>query len=236
MAGFPKYRSVESPISGGRQLVIGDIHGCFRTLNVLLLKLDITPLDQIFFLGDLINRGPDSGKVIDQIIDLQENGHQVFVLRGNHEQLILDAARVSNEALRTVLESRNSLSLLRKNGTMKRRYYRLIKNSLHYIELEEFYLVHAGFNLKKKNPFSDTHAMLWKRPFNLKNKINGKRVLYGHNPRRWQDIKQAVKLELPHIGLDNGCVHTQLSKKYGRLVCLELGTMKLHKKRNCEET
>lgn len=233
-AEIPKYKSIQAPVSGGRQLVIGDVHGCHKTLDALLRKLEITPLDQLFFLGDLINRGPDSGKVLDQIIRLMDTGFQVFVLRGNHEQLVLEAAKSSIEYLQTTLESRNSLSLLRKKGTLKKRYKRLIKNTLQYIELDKFYLVHAGFNLKKKDPFSDAHAMLWKRPFNLKKKINGKRVLYGHNPRRWQDIKQAVEMKLPHIGLDNGCVHTQLSGKYGRLVCLELGTMTLHKQRNCE--
>lgn len=230
----PKHINLVSPKTGGRQLVIGDVHGCHKTLDALLRKLEVSPVDQLFFLGDLINRGPDSGKVLDQIIRLNDNGFQVFALRGNHEQLVLDSAKVSNEELRATLESRNALSLLRKKGTLKRRYKRFMKNTLHYIELDKFYLVHAGFNLKKKNPFSDAHAMLWKRPFNLKKKINGKRVLYGHNPRRWQDIKQAVDMKLPHIGLDNGCVHTHLSKKYGRLVCLELGTMTLHKQRNCE--
>lgn len=229
-----RHLQVMAPKAGGRQLVIGDVHGCYKTLDALLRKLKITPLDQLFFLGDLINRGPDSGKVLDQIIRLQESGYHVFALRGNHEQLVLDAAMVSIEKLWATLELRNAQSLLRKKGTLKKRYEHFIKNTLHYIELDKFYLVHAGFDLKKKNPFSDTKAMLWKRPFNLKKKINGKRVLYGHNPRRWQDIKQAVELKLPHIGLDNGCVHTQLSKKYGRLVCLELGTMTLHKQRNCE--
>ena len=229
-----KYLQVSAPNEGGRQLVIGDVHGCHKTLDALLRKLKVSPLDQLFFLGDLVNRGPDSGKVLDQIIRLQESGYQAFVLRGNHEQLVLDAAEVSNEELRSTLESRNARSLLRKKGTLKKRYERFMKNTLHYVVLDKFYLVHAGFNLKTKTPFSDTRAMLWKRPFNLKKKINGKRVLYGHNPRRWQDIKQAVNMKLPHIGLDNGCVHTHLSKKYGRLICLELGTMTLHKQRNCE--
>ncbi|MFT4526021.1 MAG: serine/threonine protein phosphatase 1 [Bacteroidia bacterium] len=229
-----KHLQVPAPNAGGRQLVIGDVHGCAKTLDALLRKMKVSPLDHLFFLGDLVNRGPDSGMVIDQILRLQENNFQVFVLRGNHEQLVLDAAKVSNEELLATLKSRNSLSLLRKKGTLKKRYKRFMKNTLHYIELDKFYLVHAGFNLKKKDPFSDAHAMLWKRPFRPKKKMNGKRVLYGHNPRRWQDIKQAVDMKLPHIGLDNGCVHTHLSEKYGRLVCLELGTMTLHKQVNCE--
>lgn len=230
----PKYLVVEKPANGGRQLVVGDVHGCHRTLDTLITKLELTPADQLFFLGDLVNRGPDSGKVIDLVIRLQEGGFQVFVLRGNHEQIILDADKQGREILHSVLEFRNSMMLLNKRGELKKRYKRFMNETLHYIELDKFYVVHAGFNLKKKNPFLDAHAMLWKRPFRLKHKLNGKRVIYGHNPRRWQDIKQAIEMNLPHIGLDNGCVHTRLSKKYGRLVCLELGTMKLHKQRNCD--
>lgn len=230
----PKYLVVGNPENGGRQLVVGDVHGCHRTLDLLLRKLELTPMDQIFFLGDLVNRGPDGKKVIDQILRLRESGFQVFVLRGNHEQILLDAEKKPEEVFLSVLEQRNSMMLLSKKGKLKKRYKRFMKESLHYIELEKFYLVHAGFNLKKKNPLSDAHATLWKRPFRPKHKLNGKRVIYGHNPRRWQDIKQAIDMKLPHIGLDNGCAHyDQLNKKYGRLVCLELGTMKLHKQRNC---
>jgi serine/threonine protein phosphatase 1 len=225
---------VRAPKLGGRQLVFGDIHGCHNTLGMLLRKLKLQHEDQLFFLGDLVNRGPDSAMVVDMVLRLQENGYQVYAVRGNHEQLILNSANVSKETLRSTLEARNSLMLLNKKGELKKRYKQFMSDMHHYIELDKFYLVHAGFNLQKKSPFTDIKAMLWKRPFNLTHTIKGKRVLYGHNPRRWQDIKQAVELNLPHIGLDNGCVHTQLSKKYGRLVCLELGTMTLHKQRNCE--
>jgi len=63
-------------------IVIGDVHGEFNTLMSLL---DILPQkDKLCFVGDLIDRGPDSKKVVDFLID---NGHHSVL--GNHEEMII---------------------------------------------------------------------------------------------------------------------------------------------------
>ena len=49
----------------GRLIAIGDIHGCYQEFGDLLERLNLTKDDQLILLGDLVNRGPDSGKVID---------------------------------------------------------------------------------------------------------------------------------------------------------------------------
>src|SRR5215813_12487398 len=71
--------------------VIGDIHGRAQLLEQLIRDVpwDIKH-DKIIFLGDLIDRGKQSPEVIDLVMDLMKENPNVVVLRGNHEQMMLD--------------------------------------------------------------------------------------------------------------------------------------------------
>jgi hypothetical protein len=71
----------------GRFFAIGDVHGCLEELHGLLARLKLGPADRIVFLGDLINRGPDSLGVLRLV---QQLPHAVCVL-GNHERRLLRA-------------------------------------------------------------------------------------------------------------------------------------------------
>ncbi len=73
-----------------RTLAIGDIHGCHNALTALLREVRPTITDQVLFLGDYIDRGPDSRGVIETLLKLQSQCKTVF-LRGNHELMMLDA-------------------------------------------------------------------------------------------------------------------------------------------------
>ena len=68
---------------------IGDIHGELEKLDELLALLTIEPGDKLIFLGDYIDRGPDSPGVIERLIELRERHDCVFLL-GNHESMFLD--------------------------------------------------------------------------------------------------------------------------------------------------
>ena len=69
-----------------RQIAVGDIHGCVKTFRLLVRdELRLTPNDHLILLGDVIDRGPDSKGVIDEIIALRDLGIRVQVLQGNHE-------------------------------------------------------------------------------------------------------------------------------------------------------
>ena len=70
-------------------IAIGDIHGCSRTLKVLLEALSLGAEDHLVFLGDYVDRGPDTRGVIHQLIALSKRVRCTF-LRGNHEQAMLD--------------------------------------------------------------------------------------------------------------------------------------------------
>jgi serine/threonine protein phosphatase 1 len=82
-----------------RTLAIGDIHGCFNALVTLFDYTGITATDRVIFLGDYVDRGPDSAKVIDFLINRLNQGNAVC-LRGNHE-LMMESARHSLPARRS---------------------------------------------------------------------------------------------------------------------------------------
>lgn len=77
-------------MSTNKYLAIGDIHGCVKTLNKLLEKLNSYRDYTYIFVGDYIDRGPDSSGVIERLIEVQQQIDCIF-LRGNHEQMLLDA-------------------------------------------------------------------------------------------------------------------------------------------------
>ncbi|MEZ4600764.1 MAG: metallophosphoesterase family protein [Syntrophotaleaceae bacterium] len=74
-----------------RLLAIGDIHGSSEKLETLIGKIDPRRDDQLVFLGDYIDRGPNSCEVIEFLVNFQENFPKTVCLRGNHEWLMLDA-------------------------------------------------------------------------------------------------------------------------------------------------
>ena len=59
-------RAVEgNPAAGGRDWIVGDVHGCFQTLRQALAAIDFEPgRDRLFSVGDLIDRGPHSNEAL----------------------------------------------------------------------------------------------------------------------------------------------------------------------------
>jgi hypothetical protein len=75
----------------GRLIAIGDIHGCHKEFADLLEKLDLRKDDRLILLGDLINRGPDSGKVVELARE-----YATASLLGNHELRHLNYRRTDD--------------------------------------------------------------------------------------------------------------------------------------------
>ncbi|MCY4453100.1 MAG: metallophosphoesterase [Immundisolibacterales bacterium] len=70
----------------GRDLVVGDVHGCFRTLDRALSELEFDPSsDRLFGVGDLVNRGPHSEEALTWLESRFD-----AVTMGNHERPVLD--------------------------------------------------------------------------------------------------------------------------------------------------
>ena len=106
------------------------------------------------------------------------------------------------------------------------KYIEWMRNLEYYIELDNFFLVHAGFNFRSNAPFSDKESMLWIRDYNIDSaKIFNKRIIHGHVPVSLEFIDLSIKNKgYKFIDLDNGCYMTQ-REGFGNLVALELTNM-----------
>lgn len=98
--------SVTQAPDGRRLYAIGDIHGHLDLLDGLLAQIHADeqarggPRGELIFLGDLINRGPQSAQVIDRLIALKALRPKTRFLFGNHEELFLTALDGNREAIR----------------------------------------------------------------------------------------------------------------------------------------
>ncbi len=228
-----------------KQWVIPDIHGCNMSLRSLV-ESQIVPSkdDRIFFLGDFVDRGPDSKGVLDYVMGLQEQGYDILALKGNHEEFFVKAWDEEKE-LKSFLvfkQSNKSKNQWLKHGGIEAmqsfgtdnllsvpgHYIEWMRNLPLYHELDKFILVHAGLNFEAEDPFSDTQSMLWAREFKVRpHKIAFRRVIHGHVPVSLDFIDLTVKSgSYPFIDLDNGCYMSNRSG-FGNLVALELGSMEL---------
>ena len=94
--------------------IIGDVHGCIKTLRALIVNI-IQPAknDKLIFVGDYVDRGPDSKGVISYVMELRLMGYNLVLLKGNHEDMMLQALPGTNkEANSTWLSNGGADSLL----------------------------------------------------------------------------------------------------------------------------
>ena len=81
-----------APNSAGRDLVAGDVHGCFTTLEAALDELDFDPgRDRLFSLGDLVDYGARSGEALDWM-----QTRITATVRGNHEDMMRDYLKIGS--------------------------------------------------------------------------------------------------------------------------------------------
>lgn len=80
-----------------RTIAIGDIHGCFDAFDKLLQSLELRPTDTLVTLGDYVDRGPDSPRVVERLIALRSECRLVTLL-GNHEAMMLGAMHDQQQA------------------------------------------------------------------------------------------------------------------------------------------
>ena len=215
-----------------RKLVIPDIHGCAKTLIELLHKIGLNKTDELYFLGDYIDKGRDSAGVIDTILSLKESQYQLYTLRGNHEENLIEAYYHYNPTLFQyfVANVNKSANLLDDKGALKTKYLNFFNDLPYYFELDDFWLVHAGFDTKKENVFASKQKMLEIRGFTYDElKLKNKTVVHGHQVTHLNIVETAIKNRSKIIPLDNGCVYTSPHhlhdyKQLANLVCLDLST------------
>ncbi|HEY9888056.1 MAG TPA: metallophosphoesterase, partial [Candidatus Obscuribacterales bacterium] len=129
-----------------RRIFIGDIHGHYAGLMALLDKIAPTADDQLYFVGDLIDRGPESAKVVDFV---RQQGH-VCVL-GNHEQLLLHAfahKKMPGPTLHAWLYSggQATLASYHHNTELLMEHVEWLRSLPLYRDLGDIWLVHAGID------------------------------------------------------------------------------------------
>jgi len=228
-----------------QQWVIPDVHGCVKTLKSLVTDL-IRPTrnDALYFLGDYIDRGPDSKGVIDYIRSLQKDEYTIVALKGNHEDFMVelhDAEVRSKNIWLHNLGNRKYKSWMAIGGRLTLEsfgvqhvrdipveYIEWMKNLPYFVSLDDFVLVHAGLNFKNDDPFEDKHAMLWLRDYEIKpEKIGNRRIIHGHVPVNMELITlSAANKSYKFIDIDNG-PYISGREGFGNMVALNLDTMEM---------
>ena len=89
---------------------------CFYTFKKLIEeKIQLSKLDQLFLLGDYIDRGPRNREVLDYILTLMDEGYKIYPLIGNHEYFVLrdiefSKSRSNSVQIRDLVESKDILN------------------------------------------------------------------------------------------------------------------------------
>lgn len=73
-----------------RLAFVGDVHGNLGSLSGILQVIYEENIEHVVFLGDYLNKGPNSAEVLEQLLTLKNSG-QVTLLAGNHESTLLEA-------------------------------------------------------------------------------------------------------------------------------------------------
>lgn len=217
---------------------IADPHGCARTLAALLDQIQLSPSDELYLLGDYVNKGPDARGVFDLVLDLRKRAYQLTLLRGNHDQELLDAATAAEDDRKDVQErwqeklewavTLDSFGIAAPHQ-LQPRYRKLLESTAFYVELPDYVLVHAGLNFAKPAKlWQDTDAMLCLRGYEVEAELLGGRpLLHGHTPTPLVEIRRTLRgTNLLEMSLDAGCVYYK-NATMGNLVALNLDSREL---------
>jgi serine/threonine protein phosphatase 1 len=220
-----------------RRFVIGDVHGCSKTLKKLMFEnMAVTQEDEIYLLGDLIDRGPNSKKVIDKILKMKNENYKIFPIMGNHELLLLDSANfVQNHIAWFQNGAKETLKSfgIHFAHEFKPKYLDFFRTLPYYYLLDDFIIVHGGLNFKIDEPLKDKESMVWIRDNNVDlKKTGGRKIVSGHTPTTIDKIQKSLKKD--RIILDGGCVYYGKHPALGYLVGLELDSMQLYFQRNID--
>ena len=217
-----------------------DLHGCLHTFRRLVEdELRLVPSDELYLLGDYVNKGPDSKGVLDYLMHLQASGYQVHCLRGNHDQALIDEARHRSRWAWPGLPGRQPTLRsfgVRRAADIPPPYLAWLDALPYEIELPDFVLVHAGYNfaLPPAAMRRDYATMLSIKKFECDSaRLGGKRLLHGHVPRPAAQVRAQAAQRPDALGLDSGCVYRH-NAAFAQLTALNLDTWDLTQVPNCE--
>ncbi|XBQ16761.1 MAG: metallophosphoesterase family protein [Oceanicaulis sp.] len=213
---------------------VGDVHGCADALETLLAKigrhartLHEDREHRIVMLGDYVDRGPDSARVIDIIMKLDEDGH--VVLPGNHDQMMHEALSLkpgdaeraaalwwtngAKATLKSYGATRLSASRCWRSFDLVPPAHRdflkriLEERPVYHLDREDgLFFVHAGVRPRKPLDAQSDEELLWSRDplfmgVDAEPWVEGLRVVHAHTPGEGPEIRAN------RVGLDTGAVY-----------------------------
>jgi len=191
-----------------RTIVIGDVQGCLDELDTLLDRVGLTSDDSLYFVGDLVARGPNSRGVLRRVREL--GAHSAI---GNHEERLLAARSAERraEALPKLEPSHQKLL-----GELDDEDWAQLEAMPLRITLDEYgiWIVHAGLvpgiSFEQQDPWIVTHIRSISEdgePSSRRGPLWGTRwqgpqhVVFGHNARRDPQLHPYA------TGIDTACVY-----------------------------
>jgi serine/threonine protein phosphatase 1 len=173
-----------------RTIAIGDIHGCALALDALLAAIAPTPEDTIITLGDYVNRGPDSRRVVDRLIALRRECQLVSIL-GNHDQLFLECltghGRMKSVWLRMGGEATlGSYGTKRDMGAVPRSHVAFFEGCRRYHETQSHIFAHANYDHRLPMDRQRNELLRWEslRDTIPRPHFSGKTVIVGHSSQK----------------------------------------------------
>ena len=217
-----------------RVLAIGDIHGMYEKLIKLMDKIHfISDEDLLIFLGDYIDRGPDSTQCLQYVYDLQHAyPDAVICLMGNHEVMMSSYLMQKRVNYNTVIadyadswlenggfEALKQLDEL-ENDT-KNELLRWVENLPVKYQYQEFFFCHAGVDPELPLTVQNEFDMLWRRQQWWEYYKGVETIVVGHTPV--QKVKKQARYAKP-LFLQNNIImcDTGAYMTGGKLSCVDV--------------
>ena len=203
-----------------RLLAIGDIHGHTTALKAILGEVNPSSSDQVVFLGDYVDKGPDVAGTLELMSSLSSEHDWIF-LRGNHDQMMIDASRnpsafgvwecLSGDDPLASYGAGSTEELLRKVPDHHMRF--LEERCSDYYETDAFIFAHAGIRPHVSPCDEEIERLQWTVLSSAAPHLSGRTIVCGHSS---QETGQVA--DFGHTI----CIDTGITKgKY--LTCLDLG-------------
>jgi len=202
-------------------VVIADIHGHYDALHRLKKEFNYDPQEhQLIYLGDYIDRGPNSCEVVKEVMrEVLED--DAIALLGNHERMMLKALTTDQSKNRTndmlnwlINGGQRTLDSYKKNrkGAMKS-HLKYFESLPLYVESDKYFFVHAGVNPTRIIEDQTEEDFLWIRHDFLNaldlSRTTSKIVVFGHSPTIAFTGKAEIYIAKDRIGVDTGAGHNK---------------------------
>jgi serine/threonine protein phosphatase 1 len=172
---------------------VGDVHGEAESLRALLARLPVEPSDLVVFLGDLINRGPDSFDCVEQVIAFDRC--RKVCLQGNHEEAFLSFLEEGDMAALTGMDAQATLDSYSRAGyppepgnpaslpESHARYFGMAEKwTLPYYITGQYIFVHAGWDLSRPLEQQSRERWRWGKVSGYEIPVWTQTVVRGHTP------------------------------------------------------